>query len=67
MIITNVSAEVRIVNYGDPFTFPHDIVVERLSAGQWISHWSTNSLSNDFAYIEARRAARALAAALLSA
>lgn len=69
MHITNVSADVRIVNYGSPFEFQQNIVVEqRVSAPgcpeQWAVHWATNELSNDFAYTEARATAHALASRL---
>lgn len=65
MDIKNISADVRIVNYGSPFEVEENIVVEWRDPDKgWVRFWATNELSNDFAYTEARATARALASRL---
>lgn len=64
MSITPYSADVRVVNYGNPFV-QDDIVVEERTEGQWQRVMAFNSLSNDYAYTEARDFARNLATQLL--
>lgn len=70
MTITPVSSDVRIVNYGSPFSLDENILVERRvnppgEPERWERHWGTNELSNDYAYTEARATARALADRIL--
>lgn len=64
MRIENISADVRIVKYDNPFGIAYDVRVEVLKDGQWITHWECNSLSNDFAYSDATAVAHVAAAVL---
>jgi hypothetical protein len=54
---TNKSATVRTVSKGCPFTDTYDLVVEVLVDGEWTYYQGFNTLSNDYAYTEARAAA----------
>ena len=56
---TNKSATVRTVSKGSPFTETYDLVVEVLVDGKWTYFQGFNTLSNDYAYTEARAAERA--------
>ncbi len=53
---TNKSATVRTVTKGSPFTETYDLVVEVLKDGEWTYYQGFNTLSNDYAYSEARAA-----------
>jgi hypothetical protein len=53
---TNKSATVRTVSKGSPFTEIYDLVVEVLKDGEWKYYQGFNTLSNDYAYTEARAA-----------
>jgi hypothetical protein len=53
------SAKVRTINAGCPFTDTYDLVVEVLVDGEWTYYQGFNTLSNDYAYTEARAAANA--------
>ena len=53
---TNKSATVRTVSKGSPFTETYDLVVEVLVDGKWTYFQGFNTLSNDYAYSEARSA-----------
>ena len=53
---TNKSATVRTVSKGSPFTDTYDLVVEVLVDGEWTYYQGFNTLSNDYAYSEARAA-----------
>jgi hypothetical protein len=53
---TNKSATVRTVSKGSPFTETYDLVVEVLVDGKWTYYQGFNTLSNDYAYSEARAA-----------
>jgi hypothetical protein len=53
------SAKVRTINAGSPFTDTYDLVVEVLIDGEWTYYQGFNTLSNDYAYTEARAAERA--------
>ena len=53
---TNKSATVRTVSKGSPFTDPYDLIVEVLKDGEWTYYQGFNTLSNDYAYTEARAA-----------
>ena len=53
---TNKSATVRTVSKGSPFTDPYDLIVEVLVNGEWTYYQGFNTLSNDYAYTEARAA-----------
>lgn len=70
MNIDPVSADVRIVTYFGigALELPSfdDVVVEERVGGQWDRYWGANSISNDFAYTEAKQIARALAERRLS-
>ena len=50
------SATVRTVSKGSPFTEIYDLVVEVLKDGEWTYYQGFNTLSNDYAYTEARAA-----------
>lgn len=59
MRIENISADVRIITYANPFDTVHDVRVEALDVdGEWHTYWETSSLSNDFAYTQAQDIAR---------
>jgi hypothetical protein len=47
---------VRTVSKGSPFTDAYDLVVEVLINGEWTYYQGFNTLSNDYAYSEARAA-----------
>lgn len=53
---TNKPATVRTVSKGSPFTDTYDLVVEVLVDGEWTYYQGFNTLSNDYAYSEARLA-----------
>jgi len=53
---TNKTATVRTVSKGCPFTDPYDLIVEVLKDGEWTYYQGFNTLSNDYAYSEARSA-----------
>jgi hypothetical protein len=53
---TNKSATVRTVSKGSPFTETYDLIVEVLVDGEWTYYQGFNTLSNDYAYSEARSA-----------
>jgi len=53
---TNKTATVRTVSKGSPFTDPYDLIVEVLKDGEWTYYQGFNTLSNDYAYSEARAA-----------
>jgi hypothetical protein len=50
------SEKVRTVSKGSPFTDTYDLVVEVLVDGEWTYYQGFNTLSNDYAYTEARAA-----------
>jgi len=58
MHIKNISADVRTVAYGAP---SYQYQLEQRIDGQWTTVWSTNEMSNDWAYSEMRDRAHALA------
>jgi hypothetical protein len=47
---------VRTVSKGSPFTDSYDLIVEVLVNGEWTYYQGFNTLSNDYAYSEARAA-----------
>ena len=51
--------KVRTINAGSPFENTYDLVVEVLVDGKWTYYQGFNTLSNDYAYTEARAAERA--------
>jgi hypothetical protein len=53
---TNKSATVRTISKGSPFTETYDLIVEVLVDGEWTYYQGFNTLSNDYAYSEARAA-----------
>jgi hypothetical protein len=53
------SAKVRTIHAGSPFTDAYDLVVEVLKDGEWTYYQGFNTLSNDYAYTEARQAEQA--------
>ena len=50
------TSKVRTINAGSPFTDTYDLVVEVLIDGEWTYYQGFNTLSNDYAYTEARAA-----------
>jgi hypothetical protein len=58
-MIKNISATVRINSSGDPFKDSYDLIVEVLVDSEWKCYQGFNTLSNDYAYTEARAAANA--------
>ena len=48
--------KVRTINTGSPFTETYDLIVEVLVDGKWTYYQGFNTLSNDYAYTEARAA-----------
>ena len=58
-MITRISSRVRINSSGSPFTDTYDLVVEVLVDDKWTYYQGFNTLSNDYAYTEARQAANA--------
>lgn len=61
-MIDNITPAVRIrsktVSFSDPGP---NVFVEQLIDGEWRVWWSSNELSNNYAYTEAKAQARALA------
>ena len=53
------TAKVRTINSGDPFKDQYDLIVEVLVDDKWTYYQGFNTLSNDYAYSEARAAANA--------
>lgn len=53
------TSKVRTINAGSPFENTYDLVVEVLVDGEWTYYQGFNTLSNDYAYTEARQAANA--------
>lgn len=53
------TAKVRTINSGDPFKDQYDLIVEVLVDDKWTIYQGFNTLSNDYAYSEARAAANA--------
>jgi hypothetical protein len=53
------TSKVRTINAGSPFTDTYDLVVEVLIDGEWTYYQGFNTLSNDYAYTEARQAEQA--------
>jgi hypothetical protein len=50
------TSKVRTIHAGSPFTDTYDLVVEVLVDGEWTYYQGFNTLSNDYAYTEARAA-----------
>ena len=48
---------VRVISLGDPFKHSHDIQVQHQRDGEWHLYQGFNSLSDDWAYTNAREAA----------
>jgi len=48
---------VRVISLGDPFKHSHDIQVQHQRDGKWHLYQGFNSLSDDWAYTNAREAA----------
>lgn len=57
MYVSKDFGNVRIVHDGSPFDVLYDIKVERLVGGEWKFYDGYNSLSNDYAFTEAHKAA----------
>jgi hypothetical protein len=53
------TSKVRTIHAGSPFTDAYDLVVEVLVDGEWTYYQGFNTLSNDYAYTEARQAEQA--------
>lgn len=58
---TSYGDSVRVRNEGSPMTSAYDVFVEKLTAGNWEVVRSFNSMSDDYAYTNAREVARAIA------
>lgn len=56
-MIENVNENVRIRYEGSPFEVANDIIVEVLRDGEWTFYSGFNTLSNDYAFTNAREAA----------
>lgn len=56
-MIENISKFVRIRTEGSPFEVTNDVIVEVLKDGEWTYYSGYNSLSNDYAFTNAREAA----------
>lgn len=57
--VTKYGENVRVVFDGSPFE-KDDVVVEKQQDGVWVKHQSFNSLSDDYAYTNAKNTARTL-------
>jgi hypothetical protein len=57
MRVINDYGLVRVVSLGDPYTQVADIVVEIKAGNQWEYYAGFNSLSDDYAYTNAKEAA----------
>jgi hypothetical protein len=68
MRITNISSEVRIVDYSfsEVSEVAYDLRVEQQIEGKWETVWETNTISNDYAYTEVREHAFTLARRLFN-
>ena len=55
-VVTDLG-HVRVISKGDPFKHSSDVVVERMVDGVWVSYQGFNSLSDDYAYTNARECA----------
>lgn len=58
MRVADDFGNVRIVTEGDPFHVSYDIRVEWLVDGRWEMYHGFNSLSDDYAFANAREAAK---------
>lgn len=56
-MITMYGEHVRIRREGSPFSVPYDILVEVLNGAEWTLFKGINSLSDDYAFTNARAAA----------
>jgi hypothetical protein len=56
-MISNVTENVRIRSEGSPFEVTSDVIVEVLRDGAWEYYQGFNSLSDDYAFTNAREAA----------
>jgi predicted Zn-dependent protease len=57
-MISNVTENVRIRREGSPFEVTSDVIVEVLRDGAWEYYRGFNSLSDDYAFTNAREAAK---------
>lgn len=57
IMIENINEFVRIVKEGSPFEVANDVIVEVLRDGEWTFHSGFNSLSDDYAFTNARESA----------
>jgi hypothetical protein len=57
-MISNVTENVRIRREGSPFEVTSDVIVEVLRDGAWEYYQGFNSLSDDYAFTNAREAAK---------
>ena len=57
-MISNVTENVRIRSEGSPFEVTSDVIVEVLRDGAWEYYQGFNSLSDDYAFTNAREAAK---------
>lgn len=56
-MIEKISEFVRIRREGSPFDVANDVIVEVLKNGEWTYYSGYNSLSDDYAFTNAREAA----------
>ena len=56
-MIEKISEFVRIRKEGSPFEVANDVIVEVLKDGEWTYYSGFNSLSDDYAFTNAREAA----------
>jgi hypothetical protein len=57
-MISDVTENVRIRREGSPFEVTSDVIVEVLRDGAWEYYQGFNSLSDDYAFTNAREAAK---------
>lgn len=60
MSISQITETVRINYDGSPFDVAYDVKVEQLVEGKWVMVQGFNSLSDDYAYTNAKNAARSI-------
>jgi hypothetical protein len=56
-MISQVDENVRIRREGDPRQVVYDVVVETLQNKQWVCYQGFNSISDDYAFTNARESA----------
>jgi len=59
-MISQVNENVRIRREGNPFEVSSDVIVEMLKDGEWVYYQGFNSVSDDYAFTNARECASRL-------